>query len=455
MHLTLSFTPTTLTAALWDGLESVVELSAAFRTLGTASTAALLHALDTTLLKLAAHADLGAVLTVSGAVPHPTALAPGPAFASSRLDPALPAAAQLPDLAIADPFSPTPFPGGTAPLGYVLTTVLLQRAGAATPQERAMTAAFVGAETRAPSASAADSLGPVGAYWRERFGLRRARVLPFLPAALAIRLTLSPRAGDLVLAHGADVDYAVAPAPAPGGLPELVGAGTVHVWADANGPAARRLVRDKYANAKWDVLAHLASILPAGGAIGHDDKCFAFVRPYAAAPGTTRFELGAPVPEFRDLRANSRCVLESQVLELRREFPGPVGRVLLVARDLHAAIAPLLAAVFNADVHIADADADLASLGAAIVAIAASRRVPSAERERPPTPGGSSPLPSPPRPPSPSSPAASSDAGEGFALRLACSAPDRFEADMYAALGVEFARLSVLVDHGMVAPGRF
>ncbi|WOO76668.1 uncharacterized protein LOC62_01G000293 [Vanrija pseudolonga] len=342
MHLTLSFTPTSLTAALWDGLESVVELSAAFRVLSSSSssdqplsTSAQLQALDTTLYKLAQHADLGAVSTISGTVPHPTylALAPGFECTLARLDPTLPLGAQqLPDMPIADLFTgtiatPIASPGAQpdpAPLGRFLTSLLLQRSGAATAQERSLSASFASAEIRSKVAGAAEALGPVGTYWRERYGLARARVLPC----------------DLVVIHTRDIDYAALCTDADAGLPELVGPGAVAVLADANAPAARLAVRDKYANAKWDVLAHLAGILPPGGGVGHDDKCFAFVRPYPARcgayPGTTRFEHGAVVSEFRDLRANSRCVLESHVLQLARDVApfGTVSRVVLVSRDL-------------------------------------------------------------------------------------------------------------------------
>lgn len=78
------------------------------------------------------------------------------------------------------------------------------------------------------------------------------------------------------------------------------------------------------ANIRWNTLGYLASRFAPGGSLGADDKLFAFAqsvaalftvhadaRPYAGLPGvqlngTTRFEHGVPVNEFKDLRANTR-----------------------------------------------------------------------------------------------------------------------------------------------------
>ena len=54
-----------------------------------------------------------------------------------------------------------------------------------------------------------------------------------------------------------------------------------------------------------------------------DDKLFSFwllqgdSYPYSHVKGIYRFETGIKVNEFRDLRANPRCLLESQILSFR------------------------------------------------------------------------------------------------------------------------------------------
>lgn len=57
-----------------------------------------------------------------------------------------------------------------------------------------------------------------------------------------------------------------------------------------------------------------------------DDKLFSFwhlqgdAHPFSHVKGIYRFETGIKVNEFRDLRANPRCLLESQVLSLRVKY---------------------------------------------------------------------------------------------------------------------------------------
>src|SRR5260221_1397110 len=54
-----------------------------------------------------------------------------------------------------------------------------------------------------------------------------------------------------------------------------------------------------------------------------DDKLFSFWHlqpdsfPFTRVKGIYRFETGVKVNEFRDLRANPRCLIESQLLSLR------------------------------------------------------------------------------------------------------------------------------------------
>src|ERR1700728_3834989 len=54
-----------------------------------------------------------------------------------------------------------------------------------------------------------------------------------------------------------------------------------------------------------------------------DDKLFSFwhlqgdAAPFSHVKGIFRFETGIKVNEFRDLRANPRCLLESQIISFR------------------------------------------------------------------------------------------------------------------------------------------
>jgi len=95
----------------------------------------------------------------------------------------------------------------------------------------------------------------------------------------------------------------------------------------------------------WSAFDRLVAIVPPGGSIGYvsiiwedwipvlnykcdsvhrlDDKLFSFwllqsdSYPLSHVKGIYRFETGIKVNEFRDLRANPRCLLESQVLSFR------------------------------------------------------------------------------------------------------------------------------------------
>ncbi len=91
----------------------------------------------------------------------------------------------------------------------------------------------------------------------------------------------------------------------------------------------------------WSAFDRLVSVVPPGGSIGYvfelpkfcpliymtirrlDDKLFSFwllqgdSHPLSHVKGIFRFETGVKVNEFRDLRANPRCLVESQVLSFR------------------------------------------------------------------------------------------------------------------------------------------
>ena len=90
------------------------------------------------------------------------------------------------------------------------------------------------------------------------------------------------------------------------------------------------MVRDTYTKS-WSAFDRLVSVIPPGGSIGLDDKLFSFwilhneQLPTLPSPssvptirkGIYRVETGHRVNEFRDLRANPRCLLESQLMSFR------------------------------------------------------------------------------------------------------------------------------------------
>ncbi|KAH7868927.1 uncharacterized protein C8R40DRAFT_1060708 [Lentinula edodes] len=96
----------------------------------------------------------------------------------------------------------------------------------------------------------------------------------------------------------------------------------VAVLTSRNADIPRALVRDMYTKS-WSAFDRLVAIVPPGGSIGLDDKLFSFWHlqadsyPYSHVKGIYRFESGVKVSEFRDLRANPRCLIESQVLAFR------------------------------------------------------------------------------------------------------------------------------------------
>lgn len=69
-----------------------------------------------------------------------------------------------------------------------------------------------------------------------------------------------------------------------------------------------------------------------------DDKLFSFwhlqgdTYPYSHVKGIFRFETGVKVNEFRDLRANPRCLVESQILSFRAKWSRMIATGVLGAR---------------------------------------------------------------------------------------------------------------------------
>lgn len=149
---------------------------------------------------------------------------------------------------------------------------------------------------------------------------------------LASYLSLCPSPGDAVLSFGG-IDALLTPAAhhVPSRLCNVL----PHPAQDAsekrkyiaqlssrNADVPRALVRDMYTKS-WSAFDRLVAITPPGGSIGLDDKLFSFwllqgdAHPFQHTKGIFRFESGVKTHEFRDLRANPRCLVESQLLSLR------------------------------------------------------------------------------------------------------------------------------------------
>ncbi|PPQ90346.1 hypothetical protein CVT25_007748 [Psilocybe cyanescens] len=176
-------------------------------------------------------------------------------------------------------------------------------------------------------------VGNVSRYLVERYGFDAETVVaPFTSDFLASYLSLLPSSGDAVLSFG-PIDTLLTPAQhyIPTRLYNLFPHPAqdtnekrkyIAVLSSRNADVPRALVRDMYTKS-WSAFDRLVAIVPPGGSIGLDDKLFSFwhlqpdAYPYARVKGIFRFETGIKVNEFRDLRANPRCLLESQILSFR------------------------------------------------------------------------------------------------------------------------------------------
>ena len=87
---------------------------------------------------------------------------------------------------------------------------------------------------------------------------------------------------------------------------------------------ARKIIRNTYCNGNWITFNSLINLINIGGSNGLDDKLFNFFYPTnqftlnGDLKGYYRFEFGKPINEFSDLRANSRCLIESQFFTIKR-----------------------------------------------------------------------------------------------------------------------------------------
>ncbi|THU78197.1 hypothetical protein K435DRAFT_65004 [Dendrothele bispora CBS 962.96] len=176
-------------------------------------------------------------------------------------------------------------------------------------------------------------VGNISRYLVERFGFDPDTIVTsFTSDYLATYLSICPSPSDAVLSFG-PMDTLMTPAqhylptrlynlyphPAqePGERRRYIA-----VLNSRNADVPRALVRDMYTKS-WSAFDRLVAIVPPGGSIGLDDKLFSFWHlqgdpyPFSHVKGIYRFETGIKVNEFRDLRANPRCLLESQVLSFR------------------------------------------------------------------------------------------------------------------------------------------
>lgn len=176
-------------------------------------------------------------------------------------------------------------------------------------------------------------IGMVGRYMVDRYGFDPDTIVtPFAQDSLASYLSLCPLPSDAVLQLG-PMDFLMAPATSyqPSRLYSLYPHPAqdptekrryIVALTSRNADVPRALVRDMYTKS-WSAFDRLVDIVPPGGSIGLDDKLFSFWFlqgegfPFAHVKGIFRFETGIKVNEFRDLRANPRCLLESQVLSFR------------------------------------------------------------------------------------------------------------------------------------------
>ncbi|KAF9530785.1 hypothetical protein CPB83DRAFT_850311 [Crepidotus variabilis] len=191
-------------------------------------------------------------------------------------------------------------------------------------------------------------VGNVSRYLIDRYGFDPETIVSsFTTDYLASYLSLLPSPGDAVLSFG-PIDSLIAPAQLymPTRLFNLFPHPAqdssekrkyIAVISSRNADVPRALVRDMYTKS-WSAFDRLVAIVPPGGSIGLDDKLFSFWHlqpdsyPFTRVKGIYRFETGVKVNEFRDLRANPRCLVESQLLTFRVKWAKMVSTGVLGPR---------------------------------------------------------------------------------------------------------------------------
>ncbi|KAI0315947.1 actin-like ATPase domain-containing protein [Amylostereum chailletii] len=176
-------------------------------------------------------------------------------------------------------------------------------------------------------------IATVSKYMQDRYGLEPDTIISsFTADYLSTYLSMCPSPSDAVISFG-PMDFLLTSAPHY--LPTRLYNVFPHPAQDQNekrkyivmltsrnADVPRALVRDMYTKS-WSAFDRLVSVVPPGGSIGLDDKLFSFwllqgdSYPLSHVKGIFRFETGIKVNEFRDLRANPRCLVESQILSFR------------------------------------------------------------------------------------------------------------------------------------------
>ncbi|TFK37723.1 hypothetical protein BDQ12DRAFT_607042 [Crucibulum laeve] len=201
--------------------------------------------------------------------------------------------------------------------------------------------------------------GSVSRYLVERYGFEPDTIVaPFTSDYLSSYLSLCPSTNDAVISFG-PMDTLLTPAQhyIPTRLYNLY-PHPIHdsgdkrryiaVLSSRNADVPRALVRDMYTKS-WSAFDRLVAIVPPGGSIGLDDKLFSFWHlqgdnyPFSRVKGIYRFETGVKVNEFRDLRANPRCLLESQILSFRVKWSHMIATGVLGTQRKIASQSPPLA----------------------------------------------------------------------------------------------------------------
>ncbi|CAE6429088.1 unnamed protein product [Rhizoctonia solani] len=245
--------------------------------------------------------------------------------------------------------------------------------------------------------SGTTTVGTINSYFCQRYGFSpETPIAPFTSDHLATYLSLSACLSssptqvtpDAILAFGpTDVLLSPVPSSAPSPPPRsrhytllphpCTPKSYITVLASRNGDVPRALVRDMYTKS-WAAFDRLVSVVPPGGAIGLDDKLFSFWMlqpegpPFEHVKGIFRFETGVKVNEFRDLRANPRCLLESQLLNLRvrharmtsllTSTPAPTRPASLLATSLSTTFDPYAPAALPSRILALGAAAGFASV---------------------------------------------------------------------------------------------